>query len=241
MDGVSPLLVGRDRDRRRLRALIDDARRGQGGAIRIDGPAGVGKSALLASVVPDDLRCLTTTGTETESSLPLAGLEQLLAALPGPDATVHDGADPAALLRTVSERIAAEAPLVVLVDDAQWLDPSSRDAVVFLARRAHRLGIALIAVWSVRGPAPAPWPDVPVLALHDLDPADAVELARARGLAPAVAGSVVAAIGGNPLALTELPRQLTAAQRAGRALLPDPLPVGTRLQQAFADRSGDLP
>ncbi len=221
--------------------MLDDARRGQGGALRIDGAPGVGKSALLRSIVPDDLPCLTTTGTEAETALPLAGLEHLLQPLlTDGDATLH-ASDPAELLRTVSARIAAAAPLVVLVDDTQWLDPSSRDAVAFLARRADRLGIALIAVWSVRGSAPPTWPDVPVLPLDELEPEAAVALAREGGLAPAVAEALVHAIGGNPLALTEAPRRLTAAQRAGRALLPEPLPVGDRLQQTFADRSAALP
>lgn len=241
--GAPTSLVGRDHDVRRLRALIDDARRGTGGALRIDGAPGVGKSALLAAVAPDDVTCLTVTGTETESALPLAGLEHLLQPLDAAASAVDDGADPAALLRAVSARLAAAAPLVLLVDDVQWLDPSSRDAVVFLARRAHRLGIAVIAVWSVRGsgPWPTPWPDVPALRLDDLAPDDAVALARAHGLAPAVADSVVAAIGGNPLALTEAPRRMTAAQRAGRSLLPDPLPLGDRLQQAYVERCAALP
>lgn len=238
---VPPSLVGRDHHHRRLEALVDRARRGQGGALRIDGRPGVGKTALLTSIATCDLPVLRTTGSESEAGLPFAALEELLSGLADGVEALQTEVDAAALLRAIADRLAAAAPLVLLVDDAQWLDPSSRDAVIFLARRAHRLGIALVAVWSARGPVPAPWPDVPVLTLEDLDTDAAIRVAETHGLAPAVAVSVVTAIGGNPLALTELPRHLSAAQRAGRAPLPHPLPVGHRLQDAVAERCAALP
>lgn len=237
-------LVGRDAELARLRALIAAARAGHGGALRIEGPPGVGKSALLAAAAPRDLACLTATGVETEIELPFAGLEELLAGLPAAGdgrAGLDADHDPAGRLRDVAARLAAARPLVVLVDDVQWLDPSSRTAVAYLARRARRLGIGVVAVWSLRGPAPDDWPGVPSLALGELGRDDALRLARARGLAAPVAEALVGAVGGNPLALVEAPAELSTAQRAGRAALPDPLPVGERLQRAYAGRVAALP
>ncbi|MDQ2630984.1 MAG: hypothetical protein M3Y75_08435, partial [Actinomycetota bacterium] len=217
-------------------------RAGEGGAIRIEGTPGVGKSALLEACAPADLTCLRTTGVEAEAGLPFAGLEELLYPLGGADLLADgDGRDPAGLLRAVSERLADAAPLFVLADDVQWLDPSSRAAVGFLARRAHRLGIGVVAVWSLRGEAPDEWPGVESLPLAELEREDALALARQGGLADPVAEALVAAVGGNPLALVEAPVELSSAQRAGRALLPDPLPAGERLQRAFAARVAELP
>lgn len=236
-------LLGRAASLSRLRELVDEVRRGQGGAIRIEGAPGVGKSALLDAAAPGDVPCLRITGVETETGLPLAGLEELMHQLGAADVLKGDGheRDPAGLLREVSERLADAAPLLVLTDDVQWLDPSSRGAVAFLARRAHRLDIGVIAVWSLRGAPPDEWPGVPTLALDELAREDALALARAGGLAEPVAEALVAAVGGNPLALVEAPAQLSAAQRAGRALLPDPPPAGQRLQRSFAARVANLP
>ncbi|WP_320671017.1 helix-turn-helix transcriptional regulator [Patulibacter defluvii] len=232
-------LIGRSAEIARARAAVDAVRTGSGAALRIEGPPGVGKSALLAAAVPDDLPVLRATGVESEAELPLAGLDELLQPLGG--IAPADGADPVILLREVAARIAAAAPLVLLVDDLQWLDPSSRAAVAFLARRASRLRIAVIAVWSQRGEAPDPWPAAETLALGDLPRESALALARDGGLAPAVAEALVDAVGGNALALVEAPRSLSPSQRAGRRLLPDPLPVGDQLRAAYAARVAALP
>ena len=233
---------GRATSLARLRELADRVRAGEGGAVRIEGTPGVGKSALLEACAPADLACLRTTGVEGEVGLPFAGLEELLHPL-GDAGLLADseGRDPAGLLRAVSEWLADAAPVLVLADDVQWLDPSSRAAVGFLARRAHRLGIGVVAVWSLRGEPPEEWPGVETLPLAELGREDALALARQGGLADPVAEALVAAVGGNPLALVEAPAELSAAQRAGRALLPDPLPAGERLQRSFAARVAELP
>jgi DNA-binding CsgD family transcriptional regulator len=241
---VSLPLLGREDSLARLRTLLDGVRAGAGGAIRIEGPPGVGKSALLDAAAPADLTVLRAVGVEAEAGLALAGLEDLLHGLEEGAADLFadaDGRDPVALLRDVSARLAEAAPLVCLVDDVQWLDPSSRAAIAYLARRAGRLGIGVIAVWSLRGEAPDEWPGVETLALDELRREDALALARRGGLADPVAEALVAAVGGNALALVEAPAELSAAQRGGRAHLPDPLPAGERLQRAFAHRVADLP
>jgi DNA-binding CsgD family transcriptional regulator/tetratricopeptide (TPR) repeat protein len=235
-------LLGRDRSLDRLRALVDGVREGRGAAIRIEGAPGVGKSALLEAIVPADLTCLRATGVESEAGLALAGLEELLAPLDAAGLVAGDDAhDPAGLLREVSARLAAAAPLLVLVDDLQWLDSSSRAAVGFLARRAARLGIGVVAVWSLRGETPEDWPGVETLALDELAREDALALARRGGLTEGAAEALVAAVGGNALALVEAPAELSAAQRGGRAPLPDPPPAGERLRRAFEDRVAGLP
>ncbi len=236
-------LLGRAASLARLRELVAGVRAGEGGALRIEGAPGVGKSALLDAAGAEDVRCLRITGVETEAGLPLAGLEELLHQLGAAEVLGGDGheRDPAGLLREVSERLAEAAPLLVLADDVQWLDPSSRGAVAFLARRAPRLGIGVVAVWSLRGAPPEDWPGVPTLALGELAREDALALARAGGLAEPAAEALVSAVGGNPLALVEAPAQLSPAQRAGRAPLPDPPPVGSRLQRASAARVAELP
>ncbi len=238
-------LLGREDSLARLAKLTEAVRAGAGGAIRIEGAPGVGKSALLEAAAPADLMVLRAVGVEAEAGLPLVGLEDLLHGLgmdetAGPLAGV-DGQDPVALLREVSTRLAEAAPLICLVDDVQWLDPSSRAAIAYLARRAERLGIGVIAVWSLRGEAPEEWPGVETLPLDELRREDALALARRGGLADPVAEALVAAVGGNALALVEAPAELSAAQRGGRAVLPDPLPAGERLQRAFAARVADLP
>src|SRR5215218_2790278 len=216
--GDRSALVGRDAELARVRALLAGVRDGRGAALRIEGAPGVGKTALLAAAAAAaDVPCLAATGVETELELPLAGLEELLRPLPGPGA------------------------LVLLVDDVQWLDPSSRTAVGYLARRAHRLGIGVVAVWSLRGAQPDDWPGVESLALGELHREAALRLAREGGLAGPVAEILVGAVGGNPLALVEAPGELSAAQRSGRAPLPDPMPVGEKLQRSYAARVALLP
>src|SRR5215218_5100011 len=239
--GDRSALVGRDAELARVRALLAGVRDGRGAALRIEGAPGVGKTALLAAAAAAaDVPCLAATGVETELELPLAGLEELLRPLPGPDALGRER-DPAALLRDVAERLAAAGPLVLLVDDVQWLDPSSRTAAGYLARRAHLRGIGVVAVWSLRGAQPDDWPGVESLALGELHREAALRLAREGGLSGPVAETLVGAVGGNPLALVEAPGELSAAQRSGRAPLPDPMPVGEKLQRSYAARVALLP
>lgn len=257
-------LVGRAAELAQLLTTAEQALDGRGAACCLEGPPGVGKSALLAELEPAvraaGLRVLRTTGVESEIDLPFAGLAELLdPLLDGADALppaqrtalrsalaldAPAGAERVLVLRAVVALVAAAAatqPLALLIDDVQWLDASSQEAVAFLARRVVRQPIALIAVRSLRGDPGDPLPDVPRLALGDLARDEALTLARAGGLAPAVAEALVDAVGGNPLALVEAPAELTAAQRSGRAALPQPVPAGERLRRAYAARVARLP
>jgi DNA-binding CsgD family transcriptional regulator len=249
-------LVGRGRELARLEALVLS-----GGAVVVEGPPGVGKSALLAAVDPGAATVHATTGVETELDLPFAGLAELLGdllphldALPDRQCDALRGAlalgeptgdDRVVILHAVAGLVAAaaaaEGPVVLVVDDVQWLDSSSEEAVGFVARRAARLGAAVVAVHSLRGTGYRPWADVARLRLGDLGRADAVALARGQGLAAPVAEALVDAVGGNPLALVEAPGELSPEQRGGVALLPELLPVGQRLVRDYADRVAALP
>ncbi len=199
---------------------------------------------------------LHTLGVEGETELPLAALVELLrplrtsvdalspahrsvvsALLDGGDAAVDRftlGAATLALLALAAE----DAPLLVVVDDAHWLDDLSGAVLSFALRR---LGADAVAVVLGRRPdagrpVAGPWQE---LRLAGLGPADAREVL---GMAAApVAAALHAATGGNPLALGELRRVLSAAQLAGRVPLPDPLPLGRRGTAAFGWRFAGLP
>ena len=206
------------------------------------------------------MRAIDVTAAESEVALPWTGLAALLEPLldydpalaPAASKALREAlaleqptvADSARVLHAAVELLAAAAehePLLLRVDDVQWLDPSSRQAIAFIVRRAADLGIAAITVWSQRGEAFEPWPGVPVLTVEELGRADALALARRAGVAPAVAEALVDAVGGNPLALIEAPAQLSRDERDGREPLPAALPVGARLENAFARRLDALP
>jgi DNA-binding NarL/FixJ family response regulator len=253
-------LLGRTDDLARLDTLAAGASSRSGGAISIVGAPGVGKTALLRAVEPTGVRAIDVTAAESELALAWAGLASLLDPLLGYDAALTPAAraalrgaltldqptvaDSARVLHAAVDLLAAAAehePLLLRVDDVQWLDPASRQAIAFIARRAEEIGIAVITVWSQRDEPFEPWPGVPVLKVGELSRADALTLAGRAGVAPAVAEALVTAVGGNPLALIEAPAQLSPEERDGRQPLPAALPVGARLETAFARRLDALP
>src|SRR5258705_10834144 len=151
-------LIGRDAESRELVARIDAARAGRGGALVVRGAPGIGKTSLLevarAHAATSGLHVLSTTGVQSETHLPFAGLHQLLRPLlhdvdrlPITYAKAIQGAfelhdEPAsgpyvlamAVLHLLGES-SDRAPLVLLIDDAQWLDESTGTALAFVARR----------------------------------------------------------------------------------------------------------
>lgn len=249
-------LIGRHAELAQLRTLVGGGG-GEGGTLVIAGRPGVGKSALLAAATAHAERVLSATGVQSEIALPFAGLRELLEpVLAEVDALgpaqrgalraalaldAPTGLDRGMVLHAFIALASALAPVVVAVDDVQWLDASSREAVAFLSRRAQRLGVTVLVVHSLRGEPLEGWPELPTLALGELGRADALDLARRSGLAPSVAETLVEAVGGNPLALLEGPAELTAAQRAGSEALPDLLPAGGRITSAYSARLARLP
>ena len=232
-------------------------RGGEGHALVVRGEAGVGKTALLDYAAEQASECLVAraAGVQSEMELAFAGLHQLCApmfnrlpALPEPQrdalATafgLRGGAPPdrfvvgLGVLNLLSE-VAERQPLVLLVDDVQWLDQASTQALAFAARRLLAESVAV--VFALRTPGDeaelAGLPELDVAGLSDTD-ARALLYSAVRGrLDERVREQIVGETHGNPLALLELPRGLTAAELAGGFGLPAALPL-TR-----ADR-GELP
>jgi DNA-binding CsgD family transcriptional regulator len=255
-------LVGREAERARLRSLIDDARDGRSGALLLHGEAGIGKTALLRWAVgaADGFRVLRARGMESESDIPYAGLAELvtpllelLGDLPevqagalrsalalGPPTPGDRFTVPAALLSLLA-RAAEERPLLAVIEDAQWLDEPSLEALLFVGRRLEAEGVAMLGALRDGTPVAAmqvPW--LERLRIRPLPEGDARSLLDA-SLAPAVAERLVATADGNPLALVEIPRLLSDAQRAGREPLSEPLRPGSQIERAFTAEVAALP
>ncbi|MCW2737937.1 LuxR family transcriptional regulator [Nocardioides sp.] len=258
------MLVGRDPERALLAALLAEARHGTARSLVVRGEPGVGKTALLDALVAegDGAVLLRTQGLEVEAPLAFAALHRLLrplsrlrAHLPPPQARAlaiafgeDDGPSVEPFLvgvATLSLLTAAaeETPLLCVVDDAHWLDPASAGALLFCARR---LGAdRVVMVFGARDGAAATFeaPGLAEVTLTGLD-VDAARALLATRLAgePAdeVAQRLIAETSGNPLALLELPGELTAAQLEGTAALPTTLHLTARVERAFLDRSRQL-
>ncbi|MCQ0005729.1 ATP-binding protein [Actinomadura madurae] len=251
--------MGRDREMDRVTRLLDGARDGRSGTVVLQGEAGIGKTALLDRIASGagDLRLVRGVGIESETELAFSGLHLMLhphidrfGALPARQAAalrsafgVGDGPAGdrfligAATLTLLSE-LAADRPLACLVDDAQWLDTASLDALLFAARRLGADRIAM--VFAVRdGARPFPGHGLDVVRLAGLDRAAAEQLvtAHAPALTVPVRERLLDEAAGNPLALIELASALQSrpARHAG------PLPVGGRVQETFRRRLAEMP
>ena len=257
-------LFGRDAECAAIDRLLEDARAGAGGAVVIRGEAGIGKSALLeyARQRAAAMAVLSATGVEAESDLAFAGLHELLrpvldhlGELPdgqsqalagalglGPSA----GADRFLVCAALLSLLAAAAevrPVLCLVDDAQWLDKPSAEALVFTARRLRAEPAAILFCAREGDPRRFEAPGVHELVLAELDNGSAAALLarHAQGAAPGVRERLLTDAAGNPLALAELPAALSQAQLAGQDPLPEALPLTARLQAAFAQKAARLP
>ncbi|HEV7978936.1 ATP-binding protein [Amycolatopsis sp.] len=257
-------LFGRELERKRLGELIDGVGR-RGGALLVRGEAGIGKSALLKEVtaltVTSRMRVLTTVGAVSEQHLPYAGLHQLLHSIragidtlpvPQRDALraalgLAEGAVPEmylvglAVLNLLAEK-AVDSPLVLVAEDAHWLDCASQDVLAFVARRLESEPIVLIA--TIRDGETSRLDDagLPAMRIERLPDDVAAELfdTVAPGLATQVRSRLLAEAAGNPLALTELPRTVRSRDSAD-IVPPAALPLTARLERAFTARVAGLP
>jgi DNA-binding CsgD family transcriptional regulator len=256
-------LHGRTAETAHIDWLLSRAYDGRSSVLAILGEAGIGKTSLLeyAAQSASGMRVLRATGIEVQAELPYAGLrlllrgaldrldeltpvqaEALCGALGQGDGHAGDRFLVGHAVLSLLADLAEDQPLLCLLDDAQWLDRASLDAVLFASRRLVAEGVVVllaahdIAVSGVR-----------TLWLPGLGYADAVSVLAtdAADLAPPVREWVVNAAGGNPLALIELPAMLSPDQRAGNLpTLQDEAGVQTAVglvQQAFAARIAGLP
>ncbi|HEX6256007.1 MAG TPA: AAA family ATPase [Euzebyales bacterium] len=254
-------LPGREAECAAVCRVLDDARVQASATLVIRGDPGVGKSTLLDHAVAraTGMIVLRATGVEAELDLAYAGVHQLVRpvldridVLPAPQARAlgaalgrDDGTyEPfmvnAALLSLMGA-VAEMRPLLVVVDDLHWLDRASASALSFAARRLHAERVALLFATRAHADRAAMehGAQLPQLRLGGLPP-DAAAAVLDRGLPPRVPPHVrrrlLGLAAGNPLALCELPAALSQAQLAGRAMLPDPVPVTSTIEHAFVHR-----
>jgi DNA-binding CsgD family transcriptional regulator len=257
-------LLGRERECAVIDALLDDARGGVSSALVVYGEAGIGKSALLGYAMEQaaSMTVLTITGVEAESDLAFAGLHGLLrpvlehldelsetqsgalagalglAPSPNPDRLLISAA-----VLSLLAAAAEDHPTLCVVDDAQWVDQPSADALVFTARRLRAEPVAILAGAREGDKRRFEAGGLPELTLTGLDQTSAARLLAASGreLAPAVRERLLAEAAGNPLALLELPEGLSPPQLEGRSPLPDTVLLTPRLETVFRQRIGQLP
>jgi DNA-binding CsgD family transcriptional regulator len=255
-------LYGRRRECAVLDELLEQVRRGRGTVLVMRGEAGVGKTALLEYVAGRAWGCrlARVTGVQSEMELAFAGLHQLcgpmldraeclpvpqrealrtafgLAGGPPPDRFLVG----LAMLSLVSE-VAAERPLLCVIDDEQWLDHASAQALGFVARRLAADPVGLVVAARVPGEELTGLRELTVAGLPDADARALLASALAGPLDARVADLIVSETGGNPLALLELPRGLTPFQLAGGFGLPFAAPLPSRIEDSFARQLDALP
>ncbi|HEV3290494.1 MAG TPA: AAA family ATPase, partial [Streptosporangiaceae bacterium] len=259
-------IIGREAALARLRALVDEVRL-PGQVLLVTGDAGMGKTVLLADAAgrarSAGLQVLSVTGRESESRLAFAGLHQLLrpvlsgaADLPTRQAQALMGAlglaaDPVApdplltgvavltLLSDLSER----CPVLVVADDAHWLDRSSLEALAFVGSRLDAERVVLLM--GARGQVPPSGFDrgFPELHLDPLSAADAGLLLDALPRPPRgrARQQVLAQAAGNPMALIELAKVIADDPAASRRWAAEPLPLTDRLSAVITARFAALP
>jgi DNA-binding CsgD family transcriptional regulator len=259
-------IIGREAALARLRGLVDPVPLASQ-VLLVVGEAGMGKTVLLADAAERarsaGMRVLPVTGRESESRLAFAGLHQLLrpvlssvAGLPGRQAqallsALGVAADPVApdplltgvavltLLSDLSER----SPVIVVADDAQWLDRSTLDVLAFVSSRLDAERVVLLL--GARGQVPPSGfaRGFPELRLEPLSAADADRLLDGQPRPPRgrARAQVLAQARGNPMALIELAKVIAADPAASRRWVAEPLPLTDRLRAVITSRFAALP
>ncbi|HUE28343.1 MAG TPA: ATP-binding protein, partial [Solirubrobacteraceae bacterium] len=232
-EGPAELLHGRRGEREGLGRMLEAVRGGQSRVLVVTGEPGIGKTALLESAIgsASGFRVMRAVGVESEMELAFAALQQLCAPLldrldrlPAPQQEAlgvafglcaGDAPDRflvgLAVLSLLSEA-AEEQPLLCVVDDAQWLDRASAQALVFVARRLVAESVALVIVMREPSDELDGLPRLVVEGLHNGDARALLGLVLRVPLDDRVQERIVAETRGNPLALLELPRGLTPAE-----------------------------
>jgi DNA-binding CsgD family transcriptional regulator len=235
----------------------------RGGVLVVRGDPGIGKTALLAvasaGASSNGVSVLRTAGAQSETDLAFAGLHQLLRPvlarldrLPGPQrdalsatfGAIDVPAPDPFLIALAALNLLADAaerlPLLLVVEDAQWLDPATASALAFIARRVEAEPIAVLFALRDGVANPLEGAGLPELRLGGLDGEAAGELvdASAGDLTPGLRRRVLQIAAGNPLALLELPAALRLDQAQVGAVS---VSLTSRLERAFAGQLSALP
>jgi hypothetical protein len=255
------VLLNRHAERATLGWLLEAARAGHSRVLVVRCAPGIGKTALLAAVESAaGFGVARIAGVESEMELAFAALHLLCAPLldradrlPGPqrDAMgvafgLRAGDVPdrflvgLAALNLLSE-VAAERPLLCVIDDAQWLDRVSAQVLGFVARRLLAEPVALVIAAREPGTEFRGLPELVVEGLHLADSRDLLRSVARGTLDERVRDRIVAETGGNPLALLELPRALTFAELAGGFGVLDVQALPGRIEESFRRRLEVLP
>src|SRR4051795_8010013 len=259
-----PGLLGRRSETATLDQLLEAVRAGESRALAIRGDPGVGKTALLEYVAEraSGCRVARAAGVQGEMELAFAGLHQLCApmldrleGLPDPQRYARGaafGLSPGhapdrflvglAVLSLLAE-VAAERPLVCLIDDAQWLDRASAQALAVVARRllAESVGVIFAVRTGAEEREVAGLPELVVEGLREGDARTLLASVIQVPLDERVRDRIVAESRGNPLALLELPLGLAAGEVGGGFLVPGARPLASHIEQSFRRRLDVLP
>ena len=260
--GIADGLLDRRAEREVFDRMLERVRRGQSAVLVVDGEPGIGKTALLDYAIESasGFRVARVVGVESEAELCFAGLQQLCAPmldrldrLPGPqqDAlrvalglSAGQRPDPylvaLAVLSLLSE-VAQDQPLLVVVDDVQWLDRSSARSLAFVARRLLAEPVAMVFATRGRSDELKGLPDLVVEGLRGDDARALLGSVIHARLDQEVERRIITEADGNPLALLELPRGFTTTELAGgfrSAVLPQ---LPERIEESFRRRLAGLP
>src|SRR4051794_37927342 len=264
IDLRAPDLLGRTEERQRLDSLLEQARHGRAGVLVLRGEAGIGKSTLLEHVEQRaaGFQVCRAVGVESEMELPYAGLQQLC----GPITDRAEQLSP--LHRSVLDQafglstgspperflvgmaalelvcaVAREQPLIWLIDDAQWLDRASVQAIAFVGRRLPAESVVIVVAARDIGEENdlAGLPEVKVDGLEPEDAGMLFDSVVSGPTDPMVRERIIAETRGNPLALLELPRAWTTAELVEGLSAATWGPLSSQLELGFAKRLGELP
>jgi DNA-binding CsgD family transcriptional regulator len=255
------MLLGRDTERAQIDELLTGARSGRSGCVVVTGDPGIGKSALLtyAQQRSAGMTVLSACGYESESQIPFAGLSDLLhpvlgmlERLPLPQAAALQSAlslgppvpgDRFSVCAATVGMLAAaaeDAPVLVILDDMHWLDGSSREAILFAARRLHVEHLAMVMASRPVDQSEIDFAGVRQVRLNPLDADEAEPLLTtlARGAPPAMRRQIYEAAAGNPLGIQELCHEWSHSTRS----FPGPgMPADSQLTRALRGRLDGLP